>query len=93
MCSLIYLDNHKKLCLATWGTDGSARADVLLDQVDSLSFAYFDPQTNAWREDWPESLEHLPLWMRLKTSGEESIDLVLRLQHSLEPILYLEKNR
>jgi hypothetical protein len=89
--SLLYVDSHKKLCLATWGSDNKTRVDVLLDLVSSLSFSYFDSQTNLWRDDWPESLEHLPLWMRLKTNGEESIDLLLRMQHSLEPILYLEK--
>lgn len=89
--SLLYLDPHKRLCLATWGSDSKTRVDVLLDSVSSLSFSYFDPQTNLWREDWPGDLEHLPIWMRLSTNGEESIDLLFRLQHSLEPILYLGK--
>lgn len=93
ICSLLYVSPDKKLCLATWGSDKRTRVDVLLDIVSSLSFSYFDPQTNLWRDDWPETLEHLPLWMRLKTNGEESIDLLFRLQHSLEPILYLEKRK
>jgi hypothetical protein len=91
--SLIYLGPHKKLYLATWGYEEKTRVDVLLDFVDSLSFSYFDPQTNIWREDWPDSFEHLPLWMRLKLNEKDPINLLFRIQHSLEPILYLDKKR
>lgn len=91
--SLLYVDPHKRLCLATWAADNKTRVDILLDSLSSLSFAYFDPQTNLWRDDWPESLEHLPLWMKLQVNGENSIDLLFRLQQSLEPILYLEKRQ
>ncbi len=91
--SLLYVDPHKRLCLATWAPDHKTRVDILLDSISSLSFAYFDPQTNLWRDDWPESLEHLPLWMKLQVNGENSIDLLFRLQQSLELILYLEKRQ
>ena len=90
--SLLYLNSIKQLCLATWSFEKEVRIDCLLESVTSFDLSYFDPQTNHWREDWPDSFGRLPLWMRLKTKGSENLNLLFRIDHSFDPILYLEKN-
>ncbi len=89
VCSLLYLNSIKQLCLATWAQENKPRIDFLFGPVDSFSLSYFDPQTNFWRDDWPETFHHLPLWMRLKIDGNEKLELLFRLDHSFEPILYV----
>jgi hypothetical protein len=89
VCSLLYLNSVKELCLATWSQEKEARIDLLLQGVSAFSLSYFDPQTNLWREDWPESFHHLPLWMRLKVEADPKIELLFRLDQSFEPILYV----
>ncbi len=87
--SLLYLNSIKELCLATWSQEKEERIDLLLQGVSSFSLSYFDPQTNLWREDWPEDFKHLPLWMRLIVQADQKLELLFRLDHSFEPILYV----
>ncbi len=87
--SLIYLNSIKQLCLASWSAEKKLRIDLLLKSVSSFTLSYFDPQTNLWRTNWPDTFEHLPLWMRLNTDGNEQLELLFRLDYPSEPILYL----
>ena len=89
VCSLLYLNSVKELCLATWSQEKEARIELLAQGVSSFTLSYFDPQTNLWREDWPETFHHLPLWMRLKVDTDEALELLFRLDQSFEPILYV----
>jgi hypothetical protein len=89
VCSLLYLNSVKELCLSTWSEEKEARIDLLLQGVSSFSLSYFDPQTNLWREDWPESFHHLPLWMRLIVEADQKLEFLFRLDQSFEPILYV----
>lgn len=88
--SLLYVNNNKTLCLATWASKGQMRVETLLDQVSSLAFSYFDPEVNLWRENWPESFDHTPLWIRIKIESEGSLELILRVSTLEEPIIYLK---
>jgi hypothetical protein len=90
VCSLLYMNSIKQMCLATWSNEKTPRIDILLQSVSSFRLNFFDPQTNLWREDWPDNLKHLPLWMRLNTEGKEPLELLFRLDSPVDPILYLE---
>lgn len=92
LCSLLYLDaKAKTLCLATWGAEEVLRKEVLLDQVSSCKFSFFDKQTSQWILEWLEERDHLPLWMKieLETKGEKET-LLFRLSYPEEPILYFD---
>jgi hypothetical protein len=89
VCSLLYVNSLKELCVATWSAEKEERIDLLLQGVSSFSLCYFDPQTNLWREDWPEDFKHLPLWMRLIVEAEAKLELLFRLDQSFDPILYI----
>lgn len=89
VCSLLYLNSMKELCLATWSEEKEERIDILFQGVSSFSLCYFDPQTNFRREDWPEDFKHLPLWIRLIVEEEAKLELLFRLDHSFEPILHV----
>lgn len=87
--SLLYINNLKKLCLTTWGSDQTNRTEILLAPLSSFSVSYFDVQTNSWREDWPDTLHHLPLWIRINIESTERIELLFSLRHPDDPIFYL----
>lgn len=87
--SLLYVNNLKKLCLTTWGSNQTTRTETLLAPISSFSLSYFDLQTNLWREDWPDTLHYLPLWIRLTAESTESIELIFALRHPDDPIFYL----
>lgn len=89
--SLLYVDNLNQLCLATWSDDLQNRIEILSTKISSFEIVFFDHETKSWQESWPETLEHLPLWIKLhiKTpDGEEK--LTFRVLHPEGPILYLE---
>ncbi len=89
--SLLYKDEANRLCLATWASDVQSRVEVLLDKVSLLEFSFFDTQIGAWQSFWPESLDHLPLWVKIHIKREKEQDtLIFRMQNPAEPILYLE---
>jgi len=47
--STIYLEDEK-LCLATWRSSDLWRVDVLMEEVKTLSFHFFDNENNAWSD-------------------------------------------
>jgi hypothetical protein len=89
--SLLYINENKKLCLTTWAFERTSRTEILLDSVSSFSLSFFDPQTNLWREDWPDKFAHRPLWMKVDIETTEKIDLIFRLSPSSDPIFYLKE--
>lgn len=89
--SLLYLNPNKELCLSTWAPDKQLRTEILLQKTLAFSLSYFDPQTNLWREDWPSSFGHLPVWILLKIESETLLELRFKVERSFEPILYIEK--
>lgn len=89
--SLLFLNAQKELCLTTWSREKTPRTDILLKPVQGWALSYFNPQTNSWRDDWPGSFSHLPLWILCKIEGEEPFEIRLKIERSFEPILYLDK--
>lgn len=90
--SLLYLNSSKELCLLTWGKQDQTRHEILLDNVKSFELHFFDPEEMDWREDWPETFEQEPIWVRVhieRTSHPEIF--TFRISRSEEPILYLER--
>jgi hypothetical protein len=90
--SLLYLNGAKELCLVTWGENQQIRNEVLLDHVQSYVFAFFDPDTMDWRDNWPDTLDHDPIWLRItvQRSSSQPEAFTFRLMQSQEPILYQE---
>ncbi|MBS0627881.1 MAG: prepilin-type N-terminal cleavage/methylation domain-containing protein [Verrucomicrobia bacterium] len=89
--SLLYKDDRGRFCFATWSPTLESRVEVLLDEVSSLEFFFFDLQTASWQSTWKEEIDHLPLWVKvyIKRKGKEET-MVFPLRYPLEPILYLE---
>lgn len=89
--SQIFLDEKGILSFITRGKQGTIRQEILQTGVSSIEFAFFNPKTNVWEEEWEESKEHLPLWIeiKIKTAKEEE-SFYLRSSLLKEPILYLE---
>lgn len=89
--SLLYKDEANRFCFATWSPTLQSRVEVLLDEVSSLDFFFFDIQTSSWQKDWPEEIDHLPLWVKvcIKRKGEEET-MIFPVRYPVEPILYLE---
>ncbi len=90
--SLLYINPQKALCLATWSLDQKMRIEQLMHPISSFHLSFFDEQTSMWREDWPDSMDHLPLWMKVQIETETTIELFFRTNYSLDPIFYLEKS-
>lgn len=89
--SLLYVDERKQLCLTTWGTDLKKRTEVLLKEISSLRITFFDPEKASWEDSWLETLDHLPLWIKLEIeTGKEKLDLKIRSSLHKGPILYLK---
>ena len=89
--SLLYVDNLKQLCLSTWSSDLQNRTEVLSTKISDFEIELFDHQINNWQKTWPETLDHLPLWIRLTIKNEEGSEcLTFRSLHPEGPILYLE---
>ena len=89
--SLLYVDNLKQLCLATWSSDLQNRIEILGRNISFFEMNFFDHQTNSWQADWPETLDHNPLWIRLQiTNTDGTNNLIFRGLHPDGPILYLE---
>ncbi|MES2198864.1 MAG: prepilin-type N-terminal cleavage/methylation domain-containing protein [Chlamydiota bacterium] len=89
--SLLYKDEANRFCLATFASGAASRVEVLLDKVSLLEFFFFDIQTGSWQTSWGEELDHLPLWVKIHIKrGKEEEAFIFRMQHPVEPILYLE---
>lgn len=89
--SLLYRNEANKLCLTTWASEEQSRTEVLLDKVSLLEFSFFNIQTGSWQINWPEDLDHMPLWVKIHIKREkEEETLIFRMQYPAEPILYLE---
>ncbi len=48
---MLYHNAQDQLCLVTWGEKGS-RQEVFLEQVEEISFNFFDVKKKQWRHTW-----------------------------------------
>ncbi len=49
---MLYQNANGELCLASWGTYGEARYEILLERTEGLSFSFFDAKKKEWRHEW-----------------------------------------
>ncbi|MBS0651851.1 MAG: type II secretion system protein [Verrucomicrobia bacterium] len=49
---MLYLNANRELCLASWGTNGGIRNEVLLENTEGLCMNFFDPKKKEWKSDW-----------------------------------------
>lgn len=59
--ALLYLSLEKKLTLLTL----PAREEILLEDVDSLFFAFFDIKEKSWQNSWVSEAGKLPAMIKL----------------------------
>jgi type II secretory pathway component PulJ len=57
---ILYLNEKKQLCLMTKGPKQQQRISVLLDQVDKMSYRYFNPKGPDWQQLWPTTMAEVP---------------------------------
>jgi|GEM_PF-1958099 len=87
--SLLYVDDRKRLCLATWSFDRKSTVEVLQEDILSFSLSYFHKDHKVWQQEWPETITQLPLWVRCTYTtpkGEEI--LTFQVQMPEDPIIY-----
>ncbi len=93
--SLLYTDETKQLCLATWSSEQQCRIEILHDNVLQIKYGFFDPDTNTWHDSWPESFTHPPSWLRLQMSivdQKETPWFFWKIGIQEGPIFYPENN-
>ncbi len=71
---ILYQSPTNQLCLASWASNGDARVDVLLEQIKSCCFSFFDPNKKVWRPSWEKKGEFPPFfklsWWTLEQPNE-----------------------
>jgi type II secretory pathway component PulJ len=92
--SLLYVDDKKRLNLATWPKNQEhCRIEILCTKVQELKISFFNQQTNNWQAAWEEEAFPLPLWVKiaLKKTGETSFEeYIFRSCYPVDPIIYFE---
>ena len=63
--SILYIDEAKRLCLATWSSDRQCQTELLGEEVSSLNFLFFNKESQEWQKEWPETLSQAPLFIKI----------------------------
>jgi len=89
---MLYLDKQQKLCLVTW----PQRKEILLHDVDQLSFQFFDPEKKKWVKKWNlqkqglPSMIHLKWQMNMRGKEKEQANSLLFFPHLASPWIQLK---
>jgi len=87
--SLLYVDDDRRLCLATWSLDRQGYIEVLASSIEELTLSFFSLETKTWHLIWEENNNSLPLWMKLSYKTEGISSTLCFLLHVPEnPIFY-----
>jgi Tfp pilus assembly protein PilE len=54
--AILFLDQKQNLCLTTKSSKNAERKEILLENISSLSFSFFDPASNTWEKIWTKEL-------------------------------------
>ena len=75
-----------ELCLMSGKSKKKKRSEVLLKGVESIRFAFFDPQTKQWLERWQSQLTPPPFFkLSLRIKGwKEDVDILFFLNTNRE---------
>jgi prepilin-type N-terminal cleavage/methylation domain-containing protein len=49
---MLYQNRSHQLCLATWGSSEQLRQEVLLTDIDNISFIFFNAKKKEWTSEW-----------------------------------------
>lgn len=86
---MLYLNDKKQLCFASWSENGSGRIEVLLDKVGRFQCQLFDAKKGEWIENWPKKKEDTPVMVSMKLEWDKKeIPFVFFLSDSSEHITY-----
>ena len=86
---MVYLNDKKQLCFASWSEKGNGRVEVLLDKVDRFQCQLFDAKKGEWMESWPRKKEEIPVMLSLKLEWDKKeIPFVFFLSDPSERITY-----
>lgn len=90
--SALYLTDAKDLCLVNWASNNKMRSEVLLKEISSCRFLFFDAKKKQWEENWPQKNEGFPEMIKLLITQKEKSEtyLFFPTQH-LGPIIYPKK--
>jgi hypothetical protein len=70
----IYINNKKELCLSI-ASKAARRKEVLLKNVPTLSFSFFNPKTQMWEPKWEE--EEFPPLLKLHVGKDLTFAFLL----------------
>lgn len=71
--NMLYLSQENELCLATWGPYSGGRKEVLLPQIQNLSFSFFNAESKEWQLDWDKKEKFPPFFEMICQSIDNSI--------------------
>ncbi|MBS0607178.1 MAG: type II secretion system protein [Parachlamydiales bacterium] len=74
---MFYLNANRELCLASWGANGGARNEVLLENTEGLCLNFFDPKKKEWRSDWKKE-DPFPPFFKISWSFSDQPKEVLQ---------------
>ncbi len=89
LLTMLYLNEKKQVCLATWTQKGQTRVEVLLDQVDTFECKLFDSKKKEWTDAWSFKMEDKPIMVTITLiRNHKEIPFYFFLSDSEEEIIY-----
>lgn len=91
--AVLFINHQKQLCLLTMAPAGSSRKDIFLDNVQALSFQFFDSQNAKWESKWKKGVPYAPIFLKLllteKTqTDKQTLDFAFTLSGTPTEIIY-----
>jgi len=87
---VLFLNEKKQLCLASFPKKGKGRVEVLFDEIQEAEWSLFDSEKKEWKGKWPEKKEEISSMAKLKlrrmSDKDKGTEFVFFL--SSEPIVY-----
>lgn len=65
LTGVIFINLKKQLCLLTISPSGTSRKDIFLENIQSISFQFFDSQNAKWESKWKKEIPYAPAFLKL----------------------------
>lgn len=94
--AVLFINFEKQLCLLSISPDGTSRRDVFFDNIESISFQFFDSQNTKWQPKWKKELPHAPTFLALiikETSKKEALEFSFVLKGTAADITYFKEGK
>jgi hypothetical protein len=90
VCSMLYLNKNKQLCLSTFSEKNKERRnEVLLENIHNFTCTLFNPQKAIWQTEWLPEEKQPPDMIRLHLKiDQDTYDMVLFVTDPENPIPY-----